>query len=179
MIKADDHRFLDKRGLFQVAISIFDDMIRLLKTSPQTSLVTVARMHGLYGSMLRNSDDAQRAYEVFKMELKLVQRAERDGLLADPPKDITRSYIHLANASQQLQNYNEAVQWHEQAAQIREQKMDDPVGLSMAYINYSWCLWKRNHDGDWEKASILLNRVMEMSRGILADAPSSLGANRS
>lgn len=75
-------------------------------------------MHGSYGSMLRNSDNAQKAYEVFSTEIELVRRAVREGLLNESPKDLTRSYIHLANASQQLRDYNEAVKWHEQVIQI-------------------------------------------------------------
>jgi tetratricopeptide (TPR) repeat protein len=141
-----------------------------------TNLLNLASLTGAMGTIYRNSDNAARAVELFKEEIGYVEEAIAAGMIEAHDEKLAIAYEHMAVATQQLGNYEEAAEWHTKNLDILlKYYKEDQVNIALAYVNQSWSLWKM---GKLDDASRTLEWVLQTAQTALECNPQDFQAAR-
>lgn len=135
----------------------------------ENNLLNLAFLYGTIGTIYRNSDNAARAVEYFRDEITCIEEAVALGKIEPHHMQIRVAYEHMANATQQLKNYDEASKWHRKNLDLLNGfHPENKMRLAMSYVNQSWSLWKT---GKLDEASQTLEWVLQTAEAALEVNP--------
>ncbi len=158
-------RYLRERGLYHTALNCFDLAVNIYGKDRENNILNLAFLYGTIGTIYRNSDNAARAVEYFRDEITCIEEAVALGKIEPYNIQIGVAYEHMANATQQLEHYDEASTWHRKNLDLlNEYHPENKMRLAMSYVNQSWSLWKT---GKLDEASQTLAWVLQTAEAAL------------
>jgi tetratricopeptide (TPR) repeat protein len=101
-------RYLHHCGLYATASPYFALAIDIYSQEHDLNLTKLASLEGTLGTISRNSDNAADAVQHFRREISLYAEAVSKGMIKAHDEKVAGAYEHMALATQQLGQYDEA-----------------------------------------------------------------------
>ncbi|KUJ11583.1 TPR-like protein [Mollisia scopiformis] len=169
------YRFLNGRGSYN-AIKIFPTVEKVCKEKNAPLLLT--SIYDVEGNMLRNSNFAKRAHEMYSKALEVLLTSDSS---QDRDRMLARSYSTLGNSSLAMNDVAKSLHYHQQGLLLQEKltalhnELVFGNTLALAYINASWAYWK---SGQLDKGSEIVEKALKLIDN-LNKAPNKVWARRS